>query len=149
MSSLTATQARDQIMQLVKDAWDASGTTSSIAMLYDNVRADPIGKDSNGNPLPWARTTVRTFASPQDLILSSGQGVYQTEGQLVVEFYAPVGDGHALADAVVEVLKAATRNERTSGGVWFFEGVPNEIGLDGPWFRTDYTSRFRYHEESS
>lgn len=147
MSSLTATQARDQVMQTIKDAWDASGTTASIALLYDNVRADPIGNDANGNPLPWGRATVRTFTSPQDLIKGDGSGIYQTEGRLVVEIYTPVGDGHALTDAIVEVLKTATRNQRTSGGLWFFEGVPNEVGLDGAWFRTDYTSRFRYHEE--
>ena len=143
----TATQARDAISETINDAWLASGVTSSIALQWDNVKEDPVGEDADGNPLPWARVTVRTFTSTQETLGAVGARKHQTEGQVAVQIFTPSGDGHSLPDTIVEVLKAALRNIRV-GDLWFFDVRVNEIGTDGPYFNQNLLAGFRYAEAS-
>lgn len=143
----TATEARDAISETINTAWLASGVTSGIVLQWDNVKADPVGEDADGNALPWARVTVRTLATSQETLGGVGSRKHQTEGQLVVQVFTPSGDGHTLADGIVEVLKAALRNQRV-GDLWFFDVTAREIGTDGPYFNQNVVAGFRYGEVS-
>lgn len=143
----TATQARGAINNAINDAWLASGVTSGFQMQWDNVKLDPVVEDADGNPLAYARTTIRTFTSTQETLGGVGSRKHQTEGQVVVQIFTPSGDGHTLADAIVEVLKVAVRNIRV-GDLWFFDAVPREVGIDGPHFQTNFVAGFRYAEAS-
>ena len=150
MTAHTATTARDGVLELINTAWLASGTTSSISMLWDNVRIreDDLSAaqfDARGNAKPYARTTVRTIISTAESIGNPPAGKFLTEGRLRVQIFTPPGDGHALADAAVEVLKAALRGASV-GTLWFFNVFPNEIGIEDKWFRVDLVASFRYEE---
>ncbi len=143
----TATVARDAVLGTVNTAWLASGTTSSIAIQFDNVAADLVLEDDDGNALPWARATTRTISSIQETLGGVGSRKHITEGILTVQLFTPSGDGHALEDLIVEVLKVALRNVRV-GDLWFRDVVPKEIGTDGPWFNTNLVANYRYVEFS-
>ena len=143
----TQTVARDAIVDTINDAWLASGTTSAIELQFDNVKADPVGEDADGNALPYARVTVRHFTSEQETLGGVGSRKHQTEGAVTIQVFTPVGDGHTLADLIVEVLKTAMRNVRV-GDLWFFDVRVNEIGQDGPWFNQNVIAGFRYEERS-
>lgn len=145
MSTITA--ARDAIIGTIRTAWLASGTTSSIALTYDNVADDKVGEDSSGLPLPWARVTVRHLTSPQETLGGVGNRKHLTEGLVTVQVFTPFGDGHAQADEIVQVLQGALRNVRVDD-LWFFDVRVNEIGRDGPWFNTNVVAGFRYEERS-
>lgn len=144
--TLTLTEARDAVYSFVKTAWGASAVTSSYPMLYDNVVGDKPGEDEDTTrAAAWARTTVRTFESPQSTVGVPGR--YQTQGGLVVQVFTPFGDGHALGDAICEVLLSALRGQvGTPDTLWFFDVFPAEIGQDGPWFQTNINATFRYQE---
>lgn len=143
----TATEARDAISETINTAWLASGVTSAIALQWDNVKADPVGEDADGNALPWGRVTVRTFLTEQETLGGVGNRKHLTEGQVTIQVFTPSGDGHTLGDAIVEVLKAALRNIRV-GNLWFFDVTAREIGQDGPHFNQNVQAGFRYEERS-
>lgn len=143
----TQTVARDAIADTINDAWLASGVTSAIELQWDNVKADPVGEDSDGNALPFGRVTVRHFTSTQETLGGVGSRKHQTEGAVTIQVFTPVGDGHVLADSIVEVLKAALRNVRV-GDLWFFDVRVNEIGQDRGWFNQNVVAGFRYAEAS-
>ena len=148
--SHTATTARDAVLGVINAAWLASPTTSPIGILWDNVRVTEedlalIRFDAQGNPLPYARGTARTLASNSETLGPPGLAKYLSTGLLVVQIFTPPGDGNELADAVVEVLKAATRGQSV-GELWFYDVVAPDIGIDAAWFRTDFRASYRFGE---
>lgn len=143
----TATEARDAINGVINTAWLASGVTSAIVLQWDNVKADPVGEDADGNSLPFARSTIRTFDTTQETLGGVGNRKHQTEGTVVVQIFTPSGDGHVLADTIVEVLKTALRNVRV-GNLWFFDVTAREVRQDGPHFNQNVVAGFRYEERN-
>lgn len=144
----TQVEARDAINNAINVAWLASGVTGAIELQWDNVKADPVGEDANGNSLPYARVTVRHFTSTQETLAGPGNRKHQTEGAVTVQIFTPTGDGHTLADSIVPVLKTALRNV-SIGDLWFFDVRVNEIGqAQGPWFQQNLIAGFRYTEFS-
>ena len=143
----TATGARDAVLNAVNVAWLASGTTSGIAILWGDVAADAVGHDADGNALPWARASTVTISSTRETNAGPGSRKHLTEGILTVQIFTPSGDGHALEDLIVEVLKPALRSV-SIGDLWFGNVVPREIGTDGPWFNTNLVAEYRYVEFS-
>ncbi|HET6417983.1 MAG TPA: phage tail terminator-like protein [Polyangiales bacterium] len=141
----TQTEARDAVMDAIRDAWLADALTMGIALQWDNVKADPLGEDDDGNPLPWARVSVRHIFSGQETIAGPGSRKHQTEGVVTVQVFTPSGDGHSLADQIVEVLKPALRNVAI-GNLWFYNVRVNELGTDGAWFVQNFLANFRYSE---
>ncbi len=143
----TQTQARDAISSTINVAWLADALTLGIALQWDNVTSDPVGEDSDGHALPWARATVRHFTSTQETLGGPGARKHQTEGAVTIQIFTPAGDGNVLGDQIVEVLKTAMRNVAV-GDLWFFDVRVNEIGQDGPWFNQNVIAGFRYAEAS-
>lgn len=149
--SHTATSARDAVLNVINVAWLASGITSTIGILWDDVEVtekelSATRFDVNGNALPYARGTARTLVSNQETLGPVGVAKYLTEGLLVVQVFTPPGDGNELADSIMEVLKTATRGVSV-GALWFFNVVPNEVGIDKQWNRHDFRASYRYEEK--
>lgn len=143
----TQAEARDAVALTINTAWLASGVTSSFALQWDDVKSDPPGHDANGLPLTYARVMIRTLSSTQETLGGPGNRKHMNEGLVRVQVFTPFGDGHALADAIAEVLKASMRNVRV-GDLWFFDVVPLEGGQDGAYFRTDVQAGFFYVDRS-
>jgi hypothetical protein len=143
----TATQARDAIMLLLRTAWTATGAvTEEIPLHWDNVVTEKPGEDEFGKALPWARVTVRHNTGAQDTLAAIGLRRFLSGGTVTVQIFTPFGDGHALSDQIVEVVRAAIRATPVVHTVWFHNTSVAEIGQDGPWFNVNVEAVFRYQE---
>ena len=151
----TATSARDGVLGAISVAWLASGTTSPIGLLWDDTHRteedleDELAAarfDAQGNPIAYARAVYRTLGSGQEILGGPGVAKYQTEALLRVQIFTPPGDGNALADLIVEVLKAATRGQSV-GSLYFFDVFAREVGMDKQWMRNDFQASARYEEK--
>lgn len=145
----TITQARDAIAGIINTAWLASPTTSSLTLLWDNVKGDPPAEDgSTGKAEAWGRVAVRHTIGENDTLGPIGGRRYLFGGTVTVQLFAPIGDGHSQLDEMVEVVKAALQEASPSAAVWFFDITPVEIGPDGPWFNTNVDALFRYQQRA-
>jgi len=149
----TLTEVRDAIIGQFRTAWLASGTTSSITLLYDDVRGDEPGHDANGKPIPFARVTVRHLAPSATETLRGAvsaevsQGKELHRGQAVVQVFTPRGYGYSLADAVAQVAKRAFQRRRITGVDGWFVGVAAvEVPTTGAWAQVNVVAPFRYSE---
>ena len=138
-------EAHDGMSGLVDATWLGDALTSSLEMQWDDVKGDKPGYDADGNPVAWARTTIRHFDSNQETIGGVGSSKYQSEGELKVQVFAPGGGGKVLGIRIGEVLKPAFRGQ-SIGDLWFFRVRLIEVGQDGPWFHHDFIANFRYSE---
>lgn len=143
--TLTSSEARDAVMTLVDAGLAADAITTGILRLYDNVKGDKPGEDgTTGRALPFMRLTVRTVSSPQS---TQGRRRFLTDGIFTLQIFTAVGDGHTLGDSIAEVALGILRGHvGSTGGVWFFDAVLNEIGIDSPWFQSNVEAGFRYQE---
>lgn len=142
--SMTVAQARDAVIELIDVAWKAGPPTDTVPMHYDNVVSDKPGGTTETDP--FARTTVRILSSPQS---TQGRIRFLTSGTVTVQVFTAVGDGHTLSDSLVQVALDTLRGHVGDvDGLWFFNAVANEIGVDGPWFQTNVEAFFRFQEDA-
>lgn len=144
----TIVEARDAIMGLLRTAWLLAAATQDVLLLWDNAPGDKPAADSFGNVLPYARASVRHNVGDQETMGARGNRRYLSGGAFTVQVFTPIGDGHTLGDAIVEVVKDAIRQVAPSLGVWFYTVRVSEIGTDGPWFQTNVDATFRYQERA-
>lgn len=145
--SLTFAQARDEILDLITDAWTTGA--SGIAMTYDDAPNDvPSGAAlTSKNVTPWARTTVRhEIGRAASISGSNGARRWLREGTVFVQIFTPEGTGLRTADTLVKVVVDALEGATTPGGVWFRNVSFKEVGPDGPWYQTNVSATFSYDE---
>src|SRR5690554_1219021 len=140
---LTRTQARDEILQKVKQVADG---LSDFVVIYDSTRQDI--PDENSDPLPtWARVVVQHIQGQQSSLSNlSNKRRYTKRGLLTIQLFTPTGDGLQKSDQLVEQFEAAVRNVSTPNGVWFRNVRSSEVGEDGPWFQTNILAEFEYDQ---
>jgi len=140
---LTRTQARDEILQKVKQVADG---LSDFVVIYDSTRQDI--PDENSDPLPtWARVVVQHTQGQQSSLSNlSNKRRYTKRGLLTIQLFTPTGDGLQKSDQLVEQFEAAVRNVSTPNGVWFRNVRSSEVGEDGPWFQTNILAEFEYDQ---
>lgn len=143
----TQAEARKEIIDLFRAAWEANPTSAAVPLAFDDVEfTKPSGEDANGRALPWARISVRHFTEEQDTIGAPGNRRYLSEGEVTIEIYVAPGGGHQLGDTLSRIAKLPFRGSTL--GVWFPSPVrPREIGMDASWFRRDVVARFKYEEK--
>ena len=93
---------RDGICAAIRTAWLASGTTSSLTLLWDDVVGDPPGVDANGMAKAWGRVTVRTVTSLGSTHAPAGARKFTIEGAVTIQIFTPFGDGHDQGDDDLE-----------------------------------------------
>ena len=139
MSSLTYAQARDEILVLLKTAWDAGAGTA--AMLYPDLAQEPPKAGS------WARASVNHVAGQQgSLAGASGLVRYERRGVVVVQIFTEAGTGLSSADALATIVSDAFEGQTTPGAVWFRNVRINEIGPDGQWYQLNVLAEFLYDQ---
>jgi hypothetical protein len=136
--SLTFAQARDEILALVKTAWD----TTTFSMLWqDKPEEKPTGRT------PWARTTLRHTGGGQASLANIG-GVHRfnRDGLITVQIFTPSGEGLSRAYDLCKVIADAFEGVTTVGGIWFTNTTLTEVGQEGDWFQINVTTQFTYDE---
>ena len=93
--------------------------------------------------------TVRHLTSSSETFAGEGEGKEQHEGIVVVQVFAPAGDGREAADPMADVVRHAFQRKRIPGvDGWFYEAAAVEVPGQGPWSQTNVSARFRWSERA-
>ena len=135
--SLTTLQARDVILGIFKDAWDATGYNA----FYDD-KTGQIGASEN----PWARATLQHVTGGQSSLSgASGTKRFTEIGNVFVQVFAPVGDGSTRCYELAQLVRNAFRDSRHAE-VWFKNVHLEEVGVSGAFDQINVIATFSYDE---
>lgn len=136
--SLTHQQARDEMFDVFKAAWDTTG----YPVHFEDVR-----KQRSKDEEPWAVVTLQ-HASGFQSTLSGAEGTrtFARLGFITVQIFTPNGKGLQEAYDLAKVVSDAFEGISTPGGVWFRNVRLNEVGRDGEFFQLNVVIEFRYDE---
>jgi len=131
---MTPDQARDIILGVFKAAWDPRPA------VYDDVPGTiPTGE------IVWARATIRHATASQTLAGEVGTRRFTEEGTVIVQVFAPVGDGSTACYAAAREVQNAFRDARNSD-VWFRDVRMNEVGTEGAFVQINVLATFSYDD---
>ncbi len=147
---MTATyeEARDDILKLFKDAWDAAvlANPTTIAPIADVIFDDISQKPTDGE-LAWARVALRHDRGAQGSLADDvGNTRWDRFGTLFVQIFTVVGEGLVLSYQIAKILSDAYEGKTTPLAVWFRNVSIREIGPDGEWFQVNWSVDFEYEE---
>lgn len=136
---MTATldQANDDILAVLKTAWDAVGHP----MQWPNVAFEKPSA-----PSPWARATVHFAPGPQSLTGGLGTTRYERRGLLTVQIFTAPGEGTSSASMLAETLMTAYEGASTPNGVWFRNARADHVGPSEGWWQTNFRVDFVFEE---
>lgn len=144
----TYREAYDAVAAVVETAWTATGAyTESFPLLWDGVRGEtpdesPIAGDESG---PFGRFVLRTSVRGLEAQGGERTRIFGTQANLVVQCFAPWGDGGDRARQMADVVLAALETYLGSASVvWFSDVVPQEIGRSGDHFQINVAAVVRY-----
>tara|TARA_R110000824_G_scaffold397712_2_gene600873 strand:+ start:602 stop:1069 length:468 start_codon:yes stop_codon:yes gene_type:complete len=146
--------ARNEILDMLRTAWKAVGAVTETAlMIYPNVDADlpDSAAGTKDDPVIYGRVTIKHGEGQKRTLPGETGGspnAHQVEhrGLIIVQNFAPNGEGLATNDAMDKIVKDAFLGERTPSGVSFGAESYEEVGNDGPWFQTNVSVPFLYDE---
>ncbi len=133
--SLTFKQATDEMLVMVKDAWDPTGHE----MFWESVREQRETDDT-----PWASTMIRHATGRQ--ITIGKPALYERIGTIIIMVYAQVGKGLSDPYVLAKILADAFEGKTSPSGVWFRNVRINEIGRDGQFTQVSLLVDFTYTE---
>lgn len=144
MSSLTLSQARDEILAVFKATWDTTG----LLALYDDIPGVIPSTTTS-----WARVTLRfTGGNQASLARINGQSRWQRFGTIIIQIFTPIGGGVRDADTLAELVVKAFEGITTPGDVWFrnvgvqFGEIAYRDSRDGDWLGTNVSAQFQFDE---
>lgn len=141
MPVTSITEARDDILDVFKTAWDA-GTTAIVGSVpevrYHIVEvADTPPEDSY-----WAWVAVEHVDGGHAAI---GTVLFEHEGIFTVQLYGPsTNEGLANVDALVDLVLVAFEGKCSDNGVWFRNARVNEVGPERGFFQVNVLVDFVY-----
>lgn len=135
--SLTYKQANDDILALLKAAWDTTGHK----MFWEEIRDDRETDQS-----PWAMVIVRHAAGQQDTLGGKGHRQFLRIGSIVVTINTPSSSGLSEGYNLAKVVADAYEGVASPNGVWFRNIRINELGREGTFFQTNVIVDFEYYE---
>ncbi len=135
--SLTYKQANDEILSLLKVAWDTTGHK----MFWEGVR-----DQRETNMSSWAMVVVRHAAGQQDTLGGIGNRQFLRLGVVIVTINtlstSGLSEGYNLAKVVADAYEGVS----SPNGVWFRNVRINELGREGTFFQTNVLVDFEYYE---
>ena len=135
--SLTYEQANDDMLTLLKTAWDPTGYT----MHWEGVR-DQRDTDMS----PWATVVVRHATGQQDTLGGVGSRQFLRLGTMVVTINTPSSSGLSEGYNLAKVVADAYEGISSPNGVWFRNVRINELGREGTFFQINVVVDFEYYE---
>jgi hypothetical protein len=135
--SLTYASAVDDILDLLKAAWDPTG----YELYFENTRG---ANETAQNP--WAETILRHAAGQQDTLGGVGQRQFLRTGVLITTIHVPYATGLQSAYALAKMIADAYEGVSSPNGVWFRNVRVNEQDRDGSFYRVNVLVDFEYHE---
>lgn len=130
-------QAVDDILDLFKAAWDATGHE----VLYEQTRDQ---RDTSTSP--WAVVLVRHEDGFQDTLGGQGNSSFIRLGSIQVDIHIPSATGLPVGYQLAKVVADAYEGVTSPNGVWFRRVRVNEMGRDGSFFILKVLANFEYYE---
>ncbi|RKX23982.1 MAG: hypothetical protein DRP45_09195 [Candidatus Zixiibacteriota bacterium] len=134
-------QARDELMQVAKDVWDALALPLDYPDVSDKTfpPADPS--------LVWGRVTVKHNSGGQATLANhSGVRRFRLDGIINVQVHSPVGDGLTAGYTAAQAQLDAFSGPCTPGGIWFRDPQLQEVGPDGDYYLINVFAFFTYDQ---
>jgi len=130
------TEAANTLRQRFNDEFRSR---SDAFVTYDNVNQlqKPDGswvtepKDSNGDPAPWVRFSIR--ASNAQQISAGSQRLFRQPGSIIVQIFIPVGKGDGKAYEVADAIAASLRGVTINGVRLKATSPPQFVTAEGSW----------------
>lgn len=132
---MTPLQARDRILSIFKSVWDPR------AAVYNDV----AGKIPTSESV-WARATIRHATGSQTTLASdNGTRRFSDQGTVIVQVFAPVGDGSTACYEAAREVQDAYRDAKDPD-VWFRDVQLKEVGSDGAFEQINVSATFSYDD---
>ena len=138
--SLTYSQANDNIMAVVKAAYDSLVGTYNI--YWESVAGGRASDDSAFFQVFLRHRTGQNAGFPS----SVGTSRYRRDGDVTIQCFHPVGKGLSAAYDDAKVFVDAFEGKSAPGGIWFRNVRVNEIGRDGQFNQLNIIVEFIYDE---
>lgn len=142
-------EAKAAMKALFWDTWKAGtpplNNGQVIPVLWDN-QEKPDAPEPTG---PYARFSIRHDAGPLQTINPRGSRRYKQEGSVIVQLFAPLGEGEERLDRMVKVVVDGMRGRPCGGGdaVNMRDAIPTESGrVDGVRWACFVGITFDYEE---
>lgn len=137
----TMAQSRDDVLTLLKTAWDADPVASLLPLLYENI---PAGQPTVDASKAWARATVLHGEGGQ-IAMGGDQNLHDREGILVVQLFVPLNYSMALLDGLKELIVSTFEGVTGSNGTTFITGSEiTNVGQDGQWHQENVSINFEF-----
>jgi len=133
---MTLQEARDAMLGVFKTYWDTTGFTA----LYPDVPGAVPTTD-----VVWARATIKHALRRQSSLTGGlGQIKYENQGILIIQVFAPIGEGSKRAYQYGMNVVHAYEDARLD--VWFRNVHLNEVGNSGAFEQVNVVADFNYDE---
>ncbi len=137
--------ARESLQAHFLAAWQAGA--QAVAGYEPEARWDNVESGApEDTARAWVRFAVRHNAGSQRTFGGAGARRFEDRGVCFAQIFAPVGEGHALADGLAQVARQAFRAGKTDDGVRLTNVRIAEHGAEGPWWRIDVSADFAYDD---
>ncbi len=138
---MTATplQAKDEMLEVFKTAWDADPVSTGLIIKYPDVLG-PIPSSNDA----WVEVLVQHNVGGEANLQGTGSTRrYRSAGFLLFRIMTPTLEGLDLAGQLAEVTVKAFETAK-SKSVRYFASTPNFVGNDGAWHQTNVVVEFEY-----
>lgn len=137
--------ARDEILQMVTDYWDAQ-TEAQLGATAPIVYEEVGSPDPRYREVPWMRLIVRHTNGRQATLGGIGFRRFEKTGLVQCQIFAPKSKGVTTTDRLAKIATDSLEGKSSPGGVWFRNVRATELGPEGPWFRTNVVAEFVYDD---
>jgi hypothetical protein len=139
----TLSEAYTDVMSRVKAKWDTTG----FPIVYPDVPLDAAAQAAiDSGSTAWARVTFKPNQRSQTSLATAGNAKYTAEGIVIVETYAPSGDGGTLSRTLTDLVETAYEGVSVSNGVWYRNVRTDLVGPDGHWTHSNVIAEWSYDQ---
>lgn len=148
MSLPTFTEARDEILGLLKTAWDAGTPALNSGQVVRMEWPGVVQPTAPPADAPYARPAIRHGRGAQRTLGTVGNRRFTRIGLVTVQVFAPIsrGGGLSLAESLGIIARDAFEGVGTASGIWFRNVRIQEIGADDIWQQFNVIAEFEYDE---
>ncbi len=142
----SSSQAVDEMLTMLFDAWGASSLTLDKTIVWGNVAHDIQGApDPWSNQTPFLHVQVLHAAGQQVSLRGSRGAKFEKTGSIIAAYRFPEGGGgNVEALDVIDVLERAFAGKSSPNGVWFRRPTTSDVGTDRTWYVITFSINFQY-----
>lgn len=137
MTSLTLTEAQDEMLTMFKNGWDGT----ELSAFYDEVSADRANDLSAFVKVYW-----NVEESKQVGFGGVGNRMFRRNGTLRFELHTLAEKGLSESNSLVTVILNSFEGKHSPGGVWFSSTNVADMGRNGTFHVVDIAVFFSFDE---